>query len=62
MNKQRKHYSPQEKVRILREHLVEKAPVCDLCDRHGLRPNLFYHLAETILRERCGGQIGPQDD
>jgi transposase len=49
MMKQRKQYSPKEKVRILREHLVEKVPVSDLCDRHGLRPNLFYRWQKQFF-------------
>ena len=36
----RRRFTAQEKVAILREHLVEKVPVSQLCDRHGLsRPN-----------------------
>jgi hypothetical protein len=30
MTKHRKHYTPEEKVCILRRHLVEKVPVSDL--------------------------------
>ena len=33
--KPRKHYTPAEKVAILRRHLVEKVPVSDLCDEFG---------------------------
>ena len=32
MKKQRKHYTPEEKVTILRRHLVEGVPISDLCD------------------------------
>lgn len=39
----RKHYSPEEKVAILRRHLLEKVPVSDLCDQHGIQPSVFYH-------------------
>jgi transposase-like protein len=49
MNKQRKRYSPQEKVRILREHLIEKATVSDICDRHGLSPNVFYRWQKEFF-------------
>ncbi len=38
----RKKYTAEEKVRILRLHLVEKRPVSDLCDELGLNPNVFY--------------------
>jgi transposase-like protein len=38
----RKNYSADEKVRLLKEHLVEKVPVSEICQRTGLNPNVFY--------------------
>ena len=29
-------------MRILRRHLIDKVPVSDLCDKHGLHPTLLY--------------------
>jgi transposase-like protein len=40
--KQRRHFTGQEKVAILRRHLLEKVPVSDLCEEHGIHPTLFY--------------------
>ena len=37
MKNQRKHYTPEEKVGILRRHLVEGVPISDLCDELGLQ-------------------------
>jgi transposase-like protein len=42
MRKPRKHYTPVEKVAILRRHLIDRVPVSDLCDEHQLAPTLFY--------------------
>jgi transposase-like protein len=42
MRKQRKQYSAQEKVAMLRLHLLEKRPVSDLCEKHDLQPTVFY--------------------
>ena len=42
MKKQRRHFAGSEKVAILKQHLVEKVPVSDLCDQHDLYPNQFY--------------------
>jgi transposase len=42
MESQRKSFTAAEKVAILRLHLVEKVPVSDLCDKHGMAPNMFY--------------------
>jgi transposase len=38
----RRRFSSEDKVRILRRHLVEKVPVSHLCDEQGLHPTLFY--------------------
>ncbi len=40
MKKQRKHYTPEEKVAILRRHLVEGVPIIaqKTSDLPGLRP------------------------
>ena len=42
MKKQREHYTREEKVAILRRHLVEGVPISDLCDELGLQPTVFY--------------------
>ena len=36
MRKKRHNYTPEEKVSILRRHLVDHVPVSDLCDKHQL--------------------------
>ena len=42
MRKKRHNYTPEEKVSILRRHLVEHVPVSDLCDEYQLQPKIFY--------------------
>ena len=42
MSASRKHYSPAQKVALLRRHLIEKIPVSDLCDEQQLNVNVFY--------------------
>jgi len=37
MKKQRNHYAPEEKVAILRQHLLEKEPISKVCDEVGLQ-------------------------
>ena len=44
MKKSRKHYSAEEKVAILRRHLLEKEPISKLCDELGLQPTVFYRV------------------
>ena len=49
MANKRKKFSPEEKVRLLRLHLVEKVPVSDICDQHGLNPNVFYRWQQQFF-------------
>lgn len=42
MRKRRHNYTPEEKVAILRRHLVEHVAVSDLCDEYQLQPKNFY--------------------
>ena len=39
--KTRKRFTAQEKVAILRLHLLEHVPISDLCDQHGIHPTMF---------------------
>jgi transposase len=42
MRKKRRNYTPEEKVMILKKHLVEGASISDLCDQYHLQPTVFY--------------------
>ena len=49
MRKERKHYTAEEKVAILRRHLLDNVPVSDLCEEHGLQPTVFYRWLDVDL-------------
>ena len=69
MSRTRKHYTPEQKVAILKRHLVEKTPVSDLCDELGLNPNVFYtwqkqffeNGAAAVFDKRRGRQVDQRD-
>ena len=42
MKRERRQFTAQDKVRILKRHLVDKAPVSDLCDEFQIQPTQFY--------------------
>ena len=42
MKKKRYNYTGEEKVAILKRHLVDHVPVSDLCDQYRLQPTVFY--------------------
>jgi transposase len=49
MRKGRKHYTGEEKVAILRRHLLDKVPVSELCDELGLQPTVFYRWQKEFF-------------
>jgi transposase len=49
MKKQRKQYTPEEKVAILRRHLLEKEPISKLCEEVGLQPTVFYRWQKEFF-------------
>ena len=51
MRKQRKNYSPKEKVSILRKHLVEGTAVSELCDQYQLQPTVFYRWQKQFFEK-----------
>src|SRR5215471_17019334 len=71
MRKERKRYTGEEKVAILRRHLLDKVPVSDLCEEHRichrrtslLLPQIVFVIARIILKlslfylENAGGQL-----
>jgi len=49
MKKSRKHYTPEEKVAILRRHLLEQVPVSQICEELNLRPTVFYRWQKEFF-------------
>lgn len=47
--KKRKQYSADQKVAVLRRHLVDGEAVSDICDELTLNPNLFYKWQKTFF-------------
>ena len=42
MARTRRHFTPEQKVALLRLHLLEKKPISDICQENNLSVNLFY--------------------
>jgi transposase len=49
MNKQRKSYTPDEKVAIIRQHLLDGVAISELCDAQGLHPTLYYRWQKEFF-------------
>ena len=49
MSPQRRKFSATEKVKILRQHLLEKVPISQVCDQHGIQPTQFYQWQKIFF-------------
>lgn len=64
-SRERRHFSPQQKVAIVKEHLVDGVPISDLCDRHHIQPAQFYLWQKQLFEngaaafERKAKSAGP---
>jgi transposase-like protein len=64
-SRERRHFTPQQKVAIVKEHLVDGAPISDLCDRHRIQPTQFYLWQKQLFEngsaafERNRNRPGP---
>ena len=45
----RRHFSPEQKVKILRLHLLEKVPVSEICEKHRITPTQFYQWQKIFF-------------
>ncbi len=61
--RKRKQYTAEEKVVILRQHLVEKVSVSEVCEAYQLQPTVFYRWQKAFFKngaqafeKRGGGQ------
>ena len=45
----RKHYSPEQKVKIIRDHLENNISVPDICEKYQIHPNQFYRWKKELF-------------
>ena len=51
MPRQRRNFSGTEKMAILREHLIEKIPISEVCEKHGVQPTMLYQWQKKLFEE-----------
>lgn len=49
MTRKRRNFTGEEKVAILRKHLVEQVPVSQVCEEAGVRPTQFYQWQKQFF-------------
>jgi transposase-like protein len=45
----RKFHTPEQKIAIIREHLIEKVPVSQVCDKHNISVVNFYNWQKQLF-------------
>jgi transposase len=45
----RRQFSPEQKIKILREHLLDKVPISGVCEKHQITPTQFYQWQKTFF-------------
>ena len=49
MKKERRRFEASEKVKIIREHLLEKRPFSEVCQQYGIAPTQFYQWQKMFF-------------
>lgn len=49
MKRERRHWSAEDKTKLLRRHLIEKVPVSKICEEARLAPSLFHRWQEQLF-------------
>lgn len=47
--KKRRNYTAEEKVALIKQHLLERVPVSDICEQQQLNPTVFYRWLKTFF-------------
>jgi transposase InsO family protein len=62
MNKTpRRHFSAQDKIKILRLHLLEGKAVSALCEEHAIQPSMFYNWQKQFFENGARAFEDPSD-
>ena len=62
MKTNRRKFSADEKVKILRKHLIEKVPISEVCDQHGIKPTQFYQWQKQFFENGAAAFANDRKD
>ena len=61
MTRKRKYYSPEDKVRLVKEHLINGVPVSEICEQNNLKPTVFYRWQRQLFEGGAAAFSKDQD-
>ena len=59
-NSTRRRFKTVEKIKILKQHLVEGRPLSDVCDEHEIQPSRFYDWQTQLFQNATMIFDGPR--
>jgi transposase-like protein len=60
MAKQHRRFEPAEKIRILREHLLDGRPLSEVCDKYSIAPTQFYQWQKVFFENGAAAFAPPR--
>ncbi|MBV8055478.1 MAG: transposase [Deltaproteobacteria bacterium] len=63
MKRERRTWSAEEKIKLLRRHLIERIPISKICEEAQLAPSLFHRWQEQLFQNAAvalEGRRGPE--
>jgi transposase-like protein len=54
-DRQRRHYSPDQKFKIIKEQMTSKSSVSEICKKYDISPTAFYKWQEKFLKSALDG-------
>jgi len=50
VKRERRHWSADDKIKLLRRHLIENVPISKICEDASLAPSLFHRWQEQLFQ------------
>ena len=60
--KTRRHFSPVDKVAVIRRHLLENVPISDLCDEYRIKPTQYYSWQRQFFEQGAAAFASTRPD
>lgn len=54
-HRQRRHFSPDQKFKIIKEQMTSKSSVSEICKKYDISPTAFYKWQEKFLKSALEG-------
>jgi transposase-like protein len=51
VSKERRRFDAKDKVKIIREHLIDKRPLSEVCQQYGIAPTQFYQWQKQFFEQ-----------